>query len=72
MATYAITKDPPQTVRELIMALRKVANSDAMVLLDCGGTRFISEVQVTDMLPPMRSIVHICGSSIDPRQEETS
>jgi len=44
------------------MALRKVANSDAPVFLDCGnGQRFIGQVQITDMMEPMRSMVHIVG-----------
>jgi hypothetical protein len=67
MATYAVTKEAPKTVRELIMALRKVANHDAMVFLDCGNERqFIAEVQITDMMLPTKSVVHIVGSAKEP------
>jgi len=61
MATYPITKQPIDNVRDLIMALRKVANNNAPVRLDCGGVRGIIEVQVTDMLPPINSMVTIVG-----------
>lgn len=62
MATYSVTERPVVNVRDLIMALRKVANSDAPVFLDCGnGQRFIGQVQITDMMEPMRSMVHIVG-----------
>jgi hypothetical protein len=71
MATYAATKEAPKTVRELIMALRKVANHDALVFLDCGNERqFIGEVQITDLLSPTRSMVHIVGSKKEPRRSE--
>jgi hypothetical protein len=65
MATYPITKQPIANVRDLIVALRKVSNNNALVFLDCGNERqFIGEVQVTDMLAPMVSMVHIVGSKV--------
>jgi hypothetical protein len=69
MATYPATKLPIGNVRELIMALRKVANHDALVFLDCGNEqKFIGEVQITDMLPPTKSVVHIIGSKNEPQR----
>ena len=71
MATYAATSQPIENVRDLIVALRRVANSDAPVYLDCGNNlKFISAVQVTDMLPPMIKMVHIVGSATPPLKPE--
>jgi hypothetical protein len=71
MATFAVTKEAPQTVRELIMALRKVANHDALVFLDCGNERqFIAEVQLTELMLPTKSVVHIVGSQKEPLRRD--
>ena len=71
MATYLATSQPIVNVRDLIVALRRVANSNAPVYLDCGNNlKFIGSVQVTDMLPPMVKIVHIVGSETPPTKSE--
>jgi hypothetical protein len=71
VATYPITKQPIANVRDLIMALRKVGNSNAPVYLDCGNEyKFVGEVQVTDMMAPMVSMVHIVGRKSQPQTSE--
>ena len=65
MATFPITKQPIETVRDLIVALRKISNNNALIYLDCGNDcKYIGKVEVTEMLAPAASMVHLVGSKI--------